>query len=131
MTDTTKQSLYDTIASNREDIASIGGGIILVKLAENLPDSNIYKSWLIILAPPFTLLLKSILSTTVNNFRYYLRKRKQHRTQLSAIQRIDMLLKDAYISNEKKEDLKEIRQQVQLSAVKELIMELKETFTWW
>ena len=49
-----------TPSIDQNNLISAGGGMLLVKLAENLPDNNSYKSWLIILAPPFTLLLKSI-----------------------------------------------------------------------
>ena len=40
--------------------AGAGGGTLIVLLAQNLPESNPLKSWLIIIAPSFSVLLSSI-----------------------------------------------------------------------
>ncbi len=46
---------YKVRGNNVDNIVCGSGGMFMVKLAQNLPESNIYKSWLIILAPAITL----------------------------------------------------------------------------
>ena len=57
-------------------IAGAGGGTLLLLLANNLPDNNPYKSWLIIIAPSLTVGLTIFWKWFSERFDKYLKKRK-------------------------------------------------------
>ncbi|RAJ10572.1 hypothetical protein LX64_00176 [Chitinophaga skermanii] len=42
---------------NVPQFLGVGGGTLLISLANNLPDTNVYKSWLIIIAPSITMFI--------------------------------------------------------------------------
>jgi hypothetical protein len=114
-----------TLKNNIDNIAGAGGGMLLVSLAQNLPEENPYKSWLIILAPALTLFIKYIwnfLSPEVSSF---VKKIKVKRARNQLIAQIDKLLNDSTISEERKNSLREKREQVKLSTVEALSRHLE------
>jgi hypothetical protein len=56
--------------------AGAGGGTLLALLANNLSNSNPWKSWLVILAPSATVAVASLTPTVDAAVRRYLRKRE-------------------------------------------------------
>lgn len=100
----------------------------MVSLAQNLPETNPYKSWLIILAPAVTLSIKYIWNFCSPEVALYVKTIRTNRARQKLLKQIDVLLKDPIISEEKKAMLRDKREQVRLSTVEELIKHF-ETIT--
>ena len=83
-------------------VAGAGGGTLLVLLANNLPDSNIYKSWLIITAPTVAVGLSAFWKWIIKRVDKYLKKRKAEELKLRLRTDIEKALKNPNISKEEK-----------------------------
>ncbi len=110
-----------TFKNNIDNIAGAGGGMLLVRLAQNLPEANSYKSWLIILAPALALLITNIWNFCSPEVSFFVKKIKITSARKKLLYQIDNLLKDPTISEEKKAMLREKREQVRLSTFEELL----------
>ena len=102
--------------------------MILVELAQNLPEENFYRSWLIILAPALTLAIKyvwNLLSPEVVRFVKSIRADIARRKMM---RKIDALLADPDISEIEKVKLKQKKERAKLSAV-EKIQQYLDTIT--
>ncbi|WP_295117613.1 hypothetical protein, partial [uncultured Chitinophaga sp.] len=117
---TPQTSSKKTISNNVDNIAGAGGGMVLLSLAQNLPDSNVFKSWLIILAPVLTLAIKSLWNICSPEISFIIKKFKTRKARINLLTRIDTLLKDPDISEEKKKMLRDKSEQVRLSVIDEL-----------
>lgn len=122
---TPQTSSKKTISNNVDNIAGAGGGMVLLSLAQNLPDSNVFKSWLIILAPVLTLAIKSLWNICSPEISFIIKKFKTRKARINLLTRIDTLLKDPDISEEKKKMLRDKSEQVRLSVIDELTKHLK------
>jgi len=91
--------------------------MLLVRLAQNLPEYNPYKSWLIILAPALTLVIKYAWNFCSPEITFLVRRVKASNNRKKLIRRIDAALQDSCISEERKTLLREKREQVKLSLI--------------
>jgi len=113
------------ITNNIDDIAGAGGGMILLKLAQNLPETSQLKSWLIILVPAFTLLMKYLWSFCSPEIVFFIKGYKSKRGRRRLITQIDNLLNDHSISEASKAMLREKIERTKLSTIEELEDHLK------
>jgi len=71
--------------------AGAGGGTLLVLLAQNLPESSSWKSWLIIIAPSVSILLSSIWLWAKRRIEDYFKNKEFN----SAVEEAKMTLSEA------------------------------------
>ena len=95
--------------------------MLLVTLAQNLPEDNPYRSWLIILAPALTLFIKYLWNSCSPEVAFFIKRIRTDNARQKLIRQINVLLKDAAISEEKKAMLRDKREEIRLSTVEELI----------
>lgn len=107
--------------NNIEDIAGGGGGMILVSLAQNIPDDNILKSWLLILVPAFTLLLRYIWRHASAEAAFLIKEVCAYFNRRKLIRGIDSLLRDDTISELQKRKFRLERERIKLSAIEALL----------
>lgn len=107
-----------------DDIAGAGGGMLLVKLAQNLPEDHLSKSWLIILAPALALLIKYIWNQFSPVITLYVKEIKNYISRRRLLKRIEVLLDDPHISEARKAWLRGERERVRLSMVVVLLKHL-------
>ncbi len=110
-----------TFKNNIDNIAGAGGGMLLLRLAQNLSEDNQYKSWLIILAPALTLFIKYLWNQCSPEVSFFIKRIRTNKARKRLIKEIDLLLTDGTISEEQKIRLREKKEQVRLSTVEGLI----------
>ncbi|SFE92621.1 hypothetical protein SAMN05518672_11284 [Chitinophaga sp. CF118] len=110
--------------NNSSDIVGAGGGTLLILLAQNLPENYSYKSWMVASAPAITMAVKFLWKLMDREYFFFKRKRNARKKRMEVTQDIDQLLNDPNTSNRVKETLREQREEVQLSLIKEQIREL-------
>jgi len=105
----------NTVTSN---IAEASSGTLLVLLAENLPESNVYRSWLIIVAPTLSVFITWVLKKIDNYFKN--KKIKTLQTKLKA--EIDKTLADpnSCLSTQDKEKLEQYRSEIEMLSVENM-----------
>lgn len=104
-------------ANNMDSIAGAGGGMLLVKLAQTLSDENVFKSWIIILAPAFTLIIKFFWDFFSPEISFSIKRLRMDRSERKLTARIDVLLNDSTFSEENKMMLREMLNEVKLSSI--------------
>lgn len=100
--------------------------MLIASLANNLPESNSFKSWLLILAPLLTIIIKSSRDFIWGEIVAYFKKLRASRLRNKAVKNIEKLLKDPSISDEKKTELSEKREQIKLSSVDDLLAHVEK-----
>ena len=121
-----KKSQLSSKAIKQDNIAGAGGGMLIASLANNLPEGNQLKSWLLILAPLLTIIIKSSWDFIWAEIVTYFKKLRASRLRNKAVKNIEKLLKNPSISNEKKTELSEKREQIKLSSVEDLLAHVKK-----
>ena len=99
--------------------------MILLKLAQNLPETSQLKSWLIILVPAFTLILKYLWNFCSPEIVFFVKEGRSRRGRRKLLAHIDNLLNDHSISEGSKTMLLEKRERAKLSPIEELEEQLK------
>jgi hypothetical protein len=88
------------------NIAGAGGGTLLLLLAKNLPESNEYKSWLIIIAPTITVGLAAFWKWISKEFELYLRKRTVKKLKEVLRRDANKVIQNPDIPEEMKKDIR-------------------------
>jgi hypothetical protein len=104
-----------------------GGGMILVELARNLPETNFYRSWLIILAPAVTLALKYAWCLLSPEIVLFVKSVRADIARKKLIRKIDALLRCPDISEAEKAGLRLQKERAKLSAIEMLQKRLDTT----
>jgi hypothetical protein len=105
-------------------MAGVGGGTLLVTLAHNLNDTYAIKSWLIILAPSLTFMIKWLWNVGAPEVLFVFQKLNAGRARRDVLAHIDSLLEDPRISEERKRMLRVKREDTRVSVVDEPIEHL-------
>ena len=105
-------------ASKRASATSAGAagasaGTLLVLLARNLPDSNPWKSWALVLAPSLSVFLSWLLIRVRHEAEYYLAKRNRQRVFDAIIAKIREALDNPLTSEEHKQTMRKELEQVE------------------
>lgn len=103
-----------------DNIAGASVGVVLVKLAQNLPEDNIHKSWLIIIAPVLALVIRHLWNLLSPEIAFIIKARRVDKGRKKLIDKINDLLKDDGISEGRKAELRIQREQMKLSALETL-----------
>jgi len=105
-------------SANTDSIAGAGGGMLLVKLAQNLSDENEFKSWLLILAPAFALFIKYIWNFFSPEVSFSVKMFRVKKSRNKLIEQVEVLLNDSTFSEENKVILRQIVEETKMSSVK-------------
>ena len=81
-------------------VAGVGGGTLLAALAKNLPDSNEWKSWMLILAPSASVLLAALWTWCNNKIDAYIQQRNTEGAIKAARAEFDKVLENTHLSQE-------------------------------
>jgi hypothetical protein len=103
-----------------DNIVGASVGVVLIKLAQNLPDNNAHKSWLIIIAPVLALVIRYVWNLLSPEIAFMIKTRRVDKNRKKLINKINDLLKDDGISEGRKAELKVQREQMKLSALETL-----------
>lgn len=104
-------------SANTDSIAGAGGGMLLVKLAQNLSDENEFKSWLLILAPAFTLFVRYIWNFFSPEISFSIKMFRLHKARRRMIVQFEVLLRDPALSEKSKSILRERIEEAKLAMV--------------
>ena len=98
--------------------AGAGGGTLLVLLAQNMGDTNEFKSWLLILAPSASVLLGGLLSWVKDRLIDFFRERTIEKAFEKAKITLETALTNEKTSEEHKKSLREKLEDLERLAVK-------------
>ncbi|MFB6453886.1 hypothetical protein ACE38W_01345 [Chitinophaga sp. Hz27] len=113
--------------SSIDSIVGAGGGTLIIKLAQNLPDSHPLKSWLIILAPAIALFIRYLWNFLSPEVTFRVKRWRTARNRKNLVCQIDSMLMDPILSEESKALLKVQSEQVKLSIIDELFQHIEST----
>ncbi|KPQ43996.1 MAG: hypothetical protein MPEBLZ_01464 [Candidatus Methanoperedens nitroreducens] len=68
--------------SGNKDYTGAGVGTFLIYIANNLPDSNVYKSWLVLIAPSASIVIIAFCTWLKSNLKKY-RTEKEFRSSIN------------------------------------------------
>lgn len=100
-------------------ITGVSGGTLLITLAQQLPETNPYKSLLVLLAPTITVLLSYIFIWLKKGIDNYFKRKGINKIQ----DRIDKVINDPNTSDEYRKYLENISKQILLQTT---LIECKE-----
>jgi len=106
-------------------VAGAGSGTLLVLLANNLPATSPWKSWLVIAAPSASIFAALVWNKLSTAFDLYLRKREFNDLIAHAETTLDHALRNETTSAEHKHQLKTELEQLQLLQVQTDLERLK------
>lgn len=86
----------------KANVAGVGGGTVLCLLANNLSEDNIYKSWLLILAPTVAVALSVFWKWLTERADNYLKKRKVNELKAALRTEIKNAMSDPNIPADQK-----------------------------
>ncbi len=92
----------------------------MVELAQNLPEGNFCRSWLIILAPALTLMIKYAWTLISPEVAQLFKSIRADIARKRIIRKIEALLADPDISEAEKTKLRQKKEQAKLSAVESI-----------
>ncbi|WP_448701828.1 hypothetical protein ACFGVR_06200 [Mucilaginibacter sp. AW1-3] len=87
-------------------VAGAGGGTLILLLAKNLPDTNEYKSWLLIIAPSVAVGLSAFWKWLSNYIDNYLKRRKAEQLKDKLREESERALTSPHIPQDQKDIIK-------------------------
>lgn len=112
------ETIINSTSNYPAHAVGIGGGTLLVLLANNLPDNYIYKSWFMIIAPTCSIFISTSLTWLKNQIQNTIKKRNIEKSFLEIKKRITEALNNPLTSEEHKKELK-----MELEAIEKLQIE--------
>jgi len=120
-----KTSKSQNSSNLQAGVAGAGGGTLLLLLAENLPETSEYKSWIILIAPTLSVGLAAFwkwLSTIVDN---YIKKRKLEWLKNKLREDIENAIGNPNIPSEDKSMLKKKLAQFEIQNINSLVKSIE------
>jgi hypothetical protein len=95
-------------------LAGVGGGTLLVLLARQLPDSNPYKAWALLLAPSLSVTLSAALLWFQSILRTYLKLKRNDWVFQRVRTTLENFLSNPHTSAEHKERIRQQLEQLEM-----------------
>lgn len=111
--------------STSAGIAGAGGGTLLVLLANNLPESYTFKSWLVIIAPSVSIVLSFFWKFISKKTNAYFKVKKVEKSKKLLQKKIDTALQNGIISAEEAAMLKRKMAEIELQSIDNLANKIK------
>lgn len=121
----TQSSNTQQPTSTSASIAGAGGGTLLVLLANNLPDTYPFKSWLVIIAPSVSIVLSVFWKFISRKSNAYFKVKKVERSKKLLLQKIENALQNGIISEEEAIMLKKKMREIELQSIDNLANKIK------
>jgi hypothetical protein len=107
------------------NVAGAGGGTLLLLLAQNLPETNEYRSWLIIVAPSITVAIVAIWKWATKKIDNYWKFRKIESLKEKLRKDIDKAIKNPNFPTDQIDDLRRKLAELELTAIEDLMKAIK------
>ncbi len=106
-----------TVSISFDSVLGVGGGMVLISLAQYLPEGNTFKTLLVMLAPPITMFFKYVCEICSPEINESIRIFRTTRESKGLLKRIDECLKDPGLSGNARLSLMKHRETVKLFVV--------------
>ena len=119
-----KNPLVAVTRNNKSNIVDVTGGTLLIVLTQQLPESYLYKSWLVTAVPAVTTSVIFLWKKIAQEFSLFKNRTNTRRQRKFVTKVVDQTLSYPNISSKVKESIREQWEKMQLAFIQEQIRQL-------